>query len=59
MQLTAQRDTATTVSPAEDNQVPTERDALWAIESVLAPLKKGMKSYPCRESKPNSYHHTD
>jgi hypothetical protein len=59
MELTAQRDTTTTSSPVEDHQVPTERDALWAVESVLAPLKKGMKSYPCRESTPNSSHHTD
>lgn len=59
MELTAQRDTTTTLSPVEDHQVPTERDALWAVESLLASLKKGMKSYPCRESNPNSYHHTD
>ena len=59
MELTAQHDITTTLSPVEDHQVPIERDALWAVESVLAPLKRGMKSYPCRESNPNFYHHTD
>jgi len=59
MEKNAQIDATKTLSPDEDHQVHIERDDLWAVESVLAPLKKGMKSYPCREFNPNSYHHTD
>jgi hypothetical protein len=59
MELTAQRYTTTALSPAEDHHVPSERDAVCAVESVLAPLKKGMKSYPCHESIPNSYHYNN
>jgi len=59
MEKTAQSDATTTLSPGEDHQVPIERGDLWAVESFLAPLKKGMKSYPCCEFNPNCYHHTD
>lgn len=42
MEKTAQSDATTTLSPVEDHQVRIERDDLWAVETVLTRLKKGI-----------------